>query len=389
MKLKRYIVTDMRDAVRAIKSDLGPDAVIIHSQSVKPRGLARLWQKPKLEVLAALEEDAPGPRRDPLVSAPQAAPQQDSRLRQIEERLEVITQSLDSIATRRKDSAATSAPSPQAAGGADRLMEQGLAPDIIAKLCDSGAADGGHGAMGAWLRRALPSCAPLKLRGDSPDIVAFLGTTGVGKTTTIAKVAADLKLRQGKRIALVTADTFRVAAVPQLEIYADLLDVPLMVAYEPEDLRRVVHEFRGLDAVLIDTPGRSPADAKGLADLRRYVDAVPNTRSLLLVEAGAHLSNLRRVARSFWCDACDGLVLTKLDETDVFGPAISFAIEVGKPIFYFTTGQNVPQDIEPASSDGLVSLLLDGRREAAEPNAGGFVHMGIREMARGFSGGSV
>lgn len=384
MKLKRYIVRDMRDAVRAIKNDLGPDAVIIHSQTVKPRGLARLWRKPQIEVLAALEEDTSIAKRD---TAPlsRSGPEQDSRLRQIEERLDVISRSLDSISTLRNDT--TTGPAATSSPALERLVDQDVSPEVLAKLRESGAADGGRGAISAYLKRTLPVCAPLRLRGDSPDIIAFLGTTGVGKTTTIAKVAAELKLRQGKRIALVTADTFRVAAVPQLEIYADLLDVPMMVAYEPEDLRRVVADFRGLDAVLIDTPGRSPADPKGLAELRRYLDAVPGLRALLLVEAGAHLANLRRVAHSFWCETCDGIVLTKLDETDVVGPAISFAIEAGKPVYYVTTGQNVPQDIEPASSDGLVSLLLEGRREAPEPDAGGFVRIGIREMAHGLGRG--
>ena len=387
MKLKRYIVSDMRDAVRAIKNDLGPDAVIIHSQTMKPRGLSRLWKKSRLEVLAALEEDSSTARRELPKPADRPSQENDSRLRQLEERLEVISQSLDSIATLRESTSDGPAKAGQVAGTPERLVQQGLAAELADRLRESGAAEGGRGAMSAWLRRALPACGPLKLRGDSPDVIAFLGTTGVGKTTTLAKVAAELKLRQGKRIALVTADTFRVAAVPQLEIYADLLDVPLVVAYEPEDLSRVVREFRGLDAVLIDTPGRSPADAAGLADLRRYLDAVPEARTLLLVQAGAHLANLRRVAESFWADACDGLVITKLDETDIFGPAISLAIEIGKPIYYLTTGQNVPQDIEPASSDGLVSLLLDGRRETAEPDAGGFVRIGIREMARSLTGG--
>lgn len=385
MKLKRYIVSDMRDAVRAIKSDLGPDAVIIHSQTIRPQGLARLWRKPRIEVLAALEEDSPMARV--AATATQTLPEQDSRLRQIEQRLEDISQSLGSIATLQDGGAAAKLPVSPEPAVPERWVEQGLAPEIVTRLRESGAAEGGRGAVTAWLRRALPPCGPLALRGDSPDVLVFIGTTGVGKTTTIAKVAAELKLRQGKRIALVTADTFRVAAVPQLEIYADLLDVPLVVAYEPEDLARVVREFRGLDAVLIDTPGRSPADAAGLTELRRYLDAIPDARVLLLVEAGSHLANLRRVVRSYWGDACDGIVITKLDETDVFGPAVSLAIELGKPVYYLTTGQNVPQDIEPASGDGLVSLLLDGRAPEARGDAAEFVRIGIREMARHTAGG--
>jgi len=382
MRLKRYLVGDMREALQLIKAELGPEAMIVQAQAQKPRGLRRLWRKTQLEVLAALEDDRP---MRSLVAPPPVGPagEDSARLRTIEERLDCISRSLESISVRSQAQGGGGVP-PSLEG----LQSQGLAPEILARLLASGV-DGETGTLVSHLRQMLPPCERLTLRGRKPDVLFLMGPTGVGKTTTLAKVAAELALKHGSRVALATVDTYRVAAVSQLEIYAGLLNTPLRVAYEPGELRQAVEGYSGYDVVLVDTPGRSPADERGLLELEQYINAVPQARVLLLLEAGAHLANLRKAADAFQAKRRDGLAFTKLDETEVSGPLFSIAVEVGRPVLYLTTGQNVPQDIEAASAECLVSLVAAGAVPAGKRTEDEFVRLDLRTMARASTGGQT
>jgi len=413
MKLRRYVASDMKEALEAVRAELGPDAVIIHSQERRPKGLARLWRKPRIEVLAAVEEDQ-GRR---LARPMSAAPADDERLRQIERRLEAISETLRSslpaaaagAAVTRTDpaqassgssssepaawkvSAATAARvanSGKLPAGLGQLRAQGVSEGLLAMLGDLSPAEREGPGLVASLKRLLPPCERLTSRGGQPDVIFFLGPTGVGKTTTLAKVAAELLLQQGRRVGLITVDTFRVAAVPQVEIYANLLQVDMRVAYSPDELKQAVASFAGYDFVLVDTPGRSPVDEDGLAELEQYVAAVPSARSVLLLDAGAHLENLRLAARGFRAQLRHGIIFTKLDETQVYGPLYTIAAEIGTPIYYLTIGQNVPQDIEPATADRLVALLTGSGPAPGSGLASEFVRLSGSEIARGLAGGS-
>ncbi len=377
MRLKRYLVSDMREALAAIRTDLGPEAVIVQSQVHTPTGLARLWRKPKVEVLAAVEESRTS--RTPSAPPPEAGPSDAPRLREIEERLDRVARSLEGLERRGPSPVSTASAVDMDTEDAGFLRAQSLSEDLVLRLTAGGP---DRPEMEKRLRAALPPCRQLTLSGRRPDTVFFLGPTGVGKTTTIAKVASELATRHGHRVALVTADTFRVAAIPQIEIYADLLGMPLRVAYEPEDLAAALTDLADFDVVLVDMPGRSPADGDGLGEMERFFEAAPEARSLLLLTASSHIATMRRMAEAFRISRCEGLVFTKIDETEVFGPLVSFAVEAGKPVFYLTSGQDVPQDIEPATADRLVSLLL--KTEAPEPESprDHFVRLGAREMAK-------
>jgi flagellar biosynthesis protein FlhF len=371
MKLKRFVTGDMSEAMQLIRAELGPDAVMVHTRELRPRGLSRLWRRPRLEVLAAVEEDRPP--RLPLHLPTATEVEGATRLKRLEERLDGLCRSVESLAARPAGVTA-----PPTGSELVRFWHQSLSEELVRDLGIANAPDPSR-ALVAGLKERLPRFAQLTLRGDGPDVFLFLGPTGVGKTTTIAKVAAEFVSRRGCRVGLVSADTFRVAAIPQIEIYADLLGVPLRVAYDPEELRRAVGDLRGYDAVLVDMPGRSPSDEAGLSELKAFLEAVPNARRLLLLQAGSQLRDLRRTARAFQADKCDGLILTKLDETEVFGPAVSIAVELPHPRHYLTVGQNVPQDIEPATADRLLSLLV---REGARPQADDkpFVRTGLMDM---------
>ena len=220
------------------------------------------------------------------------------------------------------------------------------------------------------LRQMLPTAGPLAPSRGEPTVVFLIGPTGVGKTTTIAKLAATEKLRRNK-VALVTCDTYRVAAIPQLKTYADILRLPLGVAYGPDELTDHVLEHMDADFVFVDTPGRSQRNAGQLADLRHFVLSVPARRTFLTVTAGARYRDMLDVVARFGTIPFDGLLVTKLDETSTFGPILNLVRQTGKPVTYVTNGQNVPHDIAVASSSGLTDLLLDALYGRVDAVVGG------------------
>jgi flagellar biosynthesis protein FlhF len=198
----------------------------------------------------------------------------------------------------------------------------------------------------------------VKPRDGRPRTIAFVGPTGVGKTTTLAKIAATMTLRDGIRVGLVTADTYRIAAVDQLRTYADILGLQLEVASGPSEMRAALDRCRDLDAVLIDTPGRSQNDTDRIADLRALIDAARPHETHLVLSGTAAERVLLREAEAFSTLGPDRVVLTKLDDAVTFGMLVSVVRRIGRRISWVTTGQEVPTDVERATSERLANLIL-------------------------------
>ena len=191
-----------------------------------------------------------------------------------------------------------------------------------------------------------------------PWTLAFVGPTGVGKTTTLAKVASKLALQEGRRVGLVTADTYRVAAVDQLRIYAEILDLPLAVAKGAADIGDAIRSLEGCDVVLIDTPGRSQNDAERIGELRSIIDISQPHEVHLVLSGTAGERVLLREAEAFASLRPDRIVLTKLDEAVSFGMLVSVVRQIGRRVSWVTTGQEVPSDIEPATGRRIASMIL-------------------------------
>jgi flagellar biosynthesis protein FlhF len=189
-------------------------------------------------------------------------------------------------------------------------------------------------------------------------VVALVGPTGVGKTTTIAKLAANFKLRAGLRVGLVTVDTYRIAAVDQLRTYADIIEIPMKVVSGPRDMPRVLSELSNVDLVLIDTAGRSPADELQLQELKNLLAEGPVDEVHLVLSLAASTRSLLNTARQFSGVRTSSVILTKLDESPGLGQLLAALPELPIPISYLTTGQNVPDDIEPAVAARLARLVL-------------------------------
>ena len=194
----------------------------------------------------------------------------------------------------------------------------------------------------------------------APMIQALIGPTGVGKTTTIAKLAASYKLRHGRSVGLITADTYRIAAVDQLRTYAGIIGLPLEVVLSPSDIPAALERQAGCDIVLIDTPGRSPRDSAKLSELSDVLEAAGSPTTHLVLSAGASLGVLRAAADRFGAMKPDALILSKADEAGTLGVLCEVLRLTGLPMSYLTTGQEVPDDIEPARADRLARAILDG-----------------------------
>ncbi len=216
----------------------------------------------------------------------------------------------------------------------------------------------------AQRRAADPNAGTL-----SPRRIALIGPTGVGKTTTVAKLAATYKLRYGVSVGLVTIDTYRIAAVEQLRTYASIIGLPIQVVNTPDEMRRAIDELRECDAVFIDTAGRSQNDAGRLGELDAFIKAAEPDETHLVLSSTASVNTLTRIAERFMPLGPDRCMLTKLDEAVTFGVIVGLCRRVGLPLSFVTTGQEVPDHIEPARPDRLARLVLDGPKSDARSNA--------------------
>ena len=190
-------------------------------------------------------------------------------------------------------------------------------------------------------------------------IIGVVGPTGVGKTTTIAKIAATYKLRHNKRVGLITCDTYRIAAVDQLRTYANIIGLPLKVALTPMEVTSARSQLADCDVLLVDTPGRAPSDQKRLDELRRFIDAAGPAETHLALAACAAEGVMRSAARAFGKLGPDRVLLTKVDETDTLGPAFNVLSELNLPLACVTTGQEVPDDMEGATAERFARWVLE------------------------------
>ena len=199
---------------------------------------------------------------------------------------------------------------------------------------------------------------PLQAQPGRPHVVALVGPTGVGKTTTLAKLAAMYKLKQNKSVGLITADTYRIAAVEQLRTYAQIIDLPLQVVANGQQLQEAMHKLQHCDVVLIDTAGRSQRNSDRLTELQELLEIASPDETHLVLSATAAQRVLMQIVDRFEAVQTDRLIFTKLDEAVTYGVMLNVAQRVGKPLSYVTTGQEVPHQIEPCNPQQLAKMLL-------------------------------
>lgn len=208
--------------------------------------------------------------------------------------------------------------------------------------------------------------APVRRLGRKGYVIALVGPTGVGKTTTVAKLASIGKLVKGENVALITADTYRIGAIDQLKAFADIASIPLSVVYTPDEMIAAIKKFSNYDTIYIDTVGRSQRKADKLMELGRFIDAADPNEVHLVVSANFSLNTVRDIYKKFRSLKPNRLLITKTDEAVSLGMLLSLVGDSGLPFSFITNGQSVPDDIEPASGEKFAKMIY---KVGAEANA--------------------
>jgi flagellar biosynthesis protein FlhF len=248
------------------------------------------------------------------------------------------------------------------------MIEAEIDESIARKWIDEIRADGLHRELtdsaivkeriARMLEDEINVSGPIVTHTDKCRVVALVGPTGVGKTTTIAKLAANYRLREKRRVGLITVDTYRVAAVEQLRTYADIIDLPMEVVATPREMREAVTRMSHLDLVLMDTAGRSPRDEVKIQELKSMLSEAEPDEVHLVLSSTAGAKSLITTAERFADVGTTALLLTKLDEAHSLGHLVSLVRECRLPLSYLTDGQNVPDDIQVAERRDLAAKLL-------------------------------
>lgn len=193
---------------------------------------------------------------------------------------------------------------------------------------------------------------------DGKKVIIFIGPTGVGKTTTLAKLAANMVLTEKKKVGLITSDTYRIAAVEQLKTYSEIIGVPLSIIYTPNEILNAINSYDEKNIVLVDTAGRSHKDKYQLVELKSLIKSSVDYEVYLVISATTKFSDCIEIIKNYSFLEDYKLLFTKLDETDSLGVVLNVAYLTQKPIAYITTGQSVPDDIEIADNNKIINCLL-------------------------------
>lgn len=374
--VKTFRARDARSALAAVKAALGPDAVILSTQEVN----SGLFRRAEIEVTAALDPTAstptprPAPESTPSrhgtarygVATPLPTPPPAPESTAIAEELIALRSAVESVRSQLKQQQAAQGPAdaPRFPAPVMRLYEHLVGRGLDERLAEDllRLAAGVHGTQphALWrsvrdllTERLIPSRAPW-MPGPR-RVIALIGPTGVGKTTTLAKIAARALMESRLKVALVTVDTYRIGAAEQVARYGSMMNVPTRVAHTEAELGRALEFSRQADLVLIDTAGRSkPED---IARQAAMLKSVPDVDLYLCLSAATGARELAAAAARYAPLKPTRLIFTKLDEAD--GPAaiISALGPVGRPIACITDGQRVPEDIHALTAGELVDLV--------------------------------
>ncbi|CUH96105.1 hypothetical protein P22_2193 [Propionispora sp. 2/2-37] len=344
-----------------IKNELGRDAVILHTRPLRKGGVFGFFSKKIIEITAAVEsapEPKPVIKKQPIIESRNPS---ETQITAVQLELGNMRKMLEQVL--HKIPAAAEPRSPLCGLLEKNDIDHHVAEKLLNDLISEGHSYSPDSIkaeqvlldrLGACLQRV----EEIKVTPGTTKTVAFIGPTGVGKTTTIAKLAANFVIKEGRKVALITADTYRISAVEQLKTYADIIGVPLDIVYTPDELKGAMYRHQDKDLLFVDTAGRSPKNQYQLAELQALLETDPYIETHLVLSMTTKYKDALDIVRKFSCCSPQKFLFTKVDETSNIGTMLNLLYQFPVALSYVTTGQNVPDDIELADPGKLVSMIL-------------------------------
>ena len=405
MRIKKYTASSMKEALLMIKQDLGEDAMILKTSRL-PKNIFSFGDKSAIEVTAAIDEGVqrkkssfpplqvsdqavythpktksqPAPHKPPpempshkvpvgFVQAEPTGPAKGNADRfhflELREDIKEMKTLLASILATGESAAAGCFAGPWAVlykRLVDSEIRQEIAEDIIHQLKNT--TDSPDKNINkkfiSVMSNSFPITGPLTLKDNGPLVIAMVGPTGTGKTTTIAKLAAYYSLNKNHTVSIITADTYRIAAIEQIRAFAEIVGIGLQVVFSPEETPDALEACENDDIVFIDTAGRSQRNIEHMRDLENFLEAIKPDEIHLVLSATTKDSDLIDIIKRYKDLKINRLLFTKLDETIKLGNVFNIVSKGGIPVSYVTSGQSVPDDIELAQPGRFVQRLLEG-----------------------------
>ena len=348
MQVKKYRARTIKEASAKVKKVLGPDAMILSTQKISKTGEDDVFEITALTGAKNISDESPnmlGEVKQELMS--------------IKEMLCLLNNSgvfVEKLITY-----------PGALDLYTKMIKNGVNDHYVRIFFERTGAFNGHPVNDIKrvkelalkeIMKTIDVKDPFDIKENNQIIAAFIGTTGVGKTTTIAKLAAKLMLEKAKKVGLISLDAYRIGAMEQLKTYANILGVPCFQAFQKKDLLFALRRMEGKDVVLIDTAGQSQYDRSRLDELRRLIPGDLNISTHLLLTIATAESEMNKAADNFKCLNYQSYIFTKKDETQKCGTILNQIMKQSLPVSYITTGQNVPEDIEQAVREKLLKLIV-------------------------------
>ena len=378
MEVRYFIADSIQNAMAQVKNVLGRDAIILHTRTFRKGGILGFFSKEKVEVMAAIDtpvaaiEDKALPPLKVIatIGIPVATvvdkeikpphPQEDKSFVAVQHELTTMRNLLEQVLSKEPQDI-------QKSYILDLLIkndiDKHIAEQIIRKLPVDHRTDGIVSPeltqlVIGQLTEKLQCIEGIEIPKHGRKIVAFIGPTGVGKTTTIAKLAAKFAIQDGYKVTLVTADTYRISAVEQLKTYSDIMGIDIHVVYTANELKRVLGSNPDKQLILIDTAGRSQHNSEQITELQNLLQVDNDIEKYLVLSATTNYKDALDIVENFSVCAPDKIIFTKVDEARNIGTIVNLLYQFPIRLSYLTSGQNVPDDIELVDPSNLAQLIL-------------------------------
>jgi flagellar biosynthesis protein FlhF len=368
----------MHEALVLVRRELGPDAAVLHTREIRNRWLGLVPGRRQIEITASCDVNVPSrlparaqaarPTEMPSAAKLPARVPDETRLsHQVQGQLSTLQAMVKDLCRRSQGDGGSEWPEPLFRLFTE-LLDAEVCEDVARGLVERVRSDPSAAGLSdlvmlkarvaGMIEDDVRVTGPIQITPGRCRLAALVGPTGVGKTTTIAKLAANYRLKEKCRVGLITVDTYRIAAVEQLRTYADIIDLPMHVVSTPREMRETVERMSHLDLILLDTAGRSPRDEVRIQELKMFLNEAAADEVHLVLSSVAASRTLEQTTERFAAIGATALIFTKLDEASGLGNVLPVLRSSGLPLSYLTDGQNVPDDIEVANAHRLARLIL-------------------------------